>query len=283
MKRWFQKYLVAYNRPFGEVPENIRGWVRSRLAAMQDPDPEVSVVLIAHNEGQRLLSCLWSLADNATTRRVEIFVVDNASTDDTRRVAEALGVRCIVETRKGPGHARQCGLEHARGRYYLAIDADSLYPAAYIETVVRTLERPGVVCCYGLWSFLPDEKHSRLGLWGYELLRDGYLRIQNIKRPELCVRGMTMAFRTEEGRKAGFRTDILRGEDGSMALALKQAGKLQLITTRKARIITDNATMNKDGSFLQSFLRRAGKGLRGATGMFTAKRSYQDEEENLIK
>lgn len=283
MKKWYDKYLTIYNKPFGEVPVSVREEIRSGLASMQSDSPVASLVLIAHNEGERLASCLWSLSKNHTGYPVEILVVDNASTDDTAQVAGALGVRCISETKRGPGHARQCGLDHARGRYYIAIDADSLYPPDYIDTVIHTLERDGVVCCYGLWSFLPDEGHSRLGLWWYEQLRDVYLRIQNVKRPELCVRGMTMSFRTEEGRKLGFRTDIIRGEDGSMALGLKQFGGLRLITSRKARIITDNATMQKDGSFFRSFLRRTNKAFKSATGIFRSKHNYSDKGSNLIE
>lgn len=281
-KTWYTKYLSAYEKPIETVPACTVAKVRALLAAKQSEKPIASVVLIAHNEGRRIFSCLWSLAENRTRHPIEIFVVDNNSTDDTAHVAEMLGVPCIRETKAGPGHARQCGLDHAKGRCYIAIDSDSLYPPDYIDLHVAALAREGVVCTYGLWSFLPDEKHSRLGLWWYELLRDSYLRFQNIKRPELCVRGMTMAFRTAEGRKVGFRTDIIRGEDGSMALGLKSFGRLRFITARKARIITDNATMKKDGSFTQSFLRRAGKAVKGAAGLFTSKRSYEDDQGNLL-
>lgn len=283
MKRWYDKYLAAYNKPFGEVPEALRDEVKSRLEAMQSDTPIASVILIAHNEGRRIMSCLWSLSENLTQFPVEIFVVDNNSTDDTVQVVEALGVRCIRETKKGPGYARQCGLDNAKGRYYLAIDSDSFYPSRYVDTMIRTLERDGVMCCYGLWSFLPDAKHSRFGLWCYEWMRDCYLRLQNRKRPELCVRGMVMAFRTDEGRKVGFRTDIIRGEDGSMALGLKQVGKLQFLTSRKVRIITDNATMNKDGSFFDSFRLRTIKAIKNAGGIFLARSKYHDDDDNLIK
>lgn len=281
-KKWYTKYLSAYEKPIETVPACTVAKVRALLAAKQSEKPVASVVLIAHNEGRRIFSCLWSLAENCTQHPIEIFVVDNNSTDDTARVAEMLGIPCIRETKAGPGHARQCGLNRAKGGYYIAIDSDSLYPPDYIDQHIDALDRKGVVCTYGLWSFLPDERHSRLGLWWYELLRDCYLLFQNIKRPELCVRGMTMAFRTEEGRKVGFRTDIIRGEDGSMALGLKSYGSLRFITARKARIITDNATMKKDGTFTRSFLRRAGKAVKGAAGMLSSKRSYEDDQENLI-
>jgi len=55
---------------------------------------------------------------------------------------------------------------------------------------------------------------------------------------------MTFGFNTELGRKFGFRTDIIRGEDGSLALAMKPYGKLVFIHAGKARVMTGYGTLN---------------------------------------
>jgi len=114
-------------------------------------------------------------------------------------------------------------------------------------------------------------------------LRDLHLRIQSIQRPELCVRGMTFGFNTELGRKFGFRTDIIRGEDGSLALAMKPYGKLVFIHSGKARVMTGYGTLNNDGSLFNSFKTRLVKAFKGAGSMFTRKNEYKDEDNNLIK
>ena len=62
----------------------------------------------------------------------------------------------------------------------------------------------------------------------YEKLRDVYFNIQHLRRPELNVRGMVFAFQTDTAHKVGFRTDIIRGEDGSLALGLKKYGKIKI-------------------------------------------------------
>ena len=118
---------------------------------------------------------------------------------------------------------------------------------------------------------------------GYESLRDFYLRIQAIQRPELCVRGMTFAFKTELGKQLGFRTDIIRGEDGSLALAMKPYGKLVFIHSSKARVITGYGTVGADGGLFKSFKVRFIKGLKGIGGLFTRKKKYKDKDNNLIK
>lgn len=284
MAKWYAKYLSAYNVPFPEAPAEAVQAVREALASYvrSAGAPEVSVVAIAHNESTRILACLWSLCDNESALSREVIVVNNCSTDGTEAVLRALGVAYYNEERKGPGHARQCGLTHARGKWHLCIDADTLYPPHYIDTMVGALRQPGTVCAYALWSFLPDARHPAVSMAVYEMLRDVYLRLQDIKRPELNVRGMVFAFVTEEGRRVGFRTDILRGEDGSLALALKQRGRLRFVTSRKARAMTGYGTLAADGSLAGAFAARAKKGIGGLFSLFRSKDKYEDKEENMI-
>lgn len=280
--KWYSKYLTIFEKPFEEVSDEVKKEIKDKLAAVQSENPLVSVVLIAYNEANRISSCLWSLSENKFDFPIEILVVNNNSVDATENVLKTLGATYFNESKKGPGHARQRGMDEARGKYHVCIDADTMYPPLYIQTHVNALMKPNVSCTYGLWSFIPDENHSSFGLWFYETLRDIHLRIQAIKRPELCVRGMVFSFVTEYGREIGFRTDIRRGEDGSLALALKPRGKLVFITSRKARVMTGNATLNADGSLTNSFKIRIAKAFKGFTGLFSKKKDYQDEDSNLL-
>lgn len=283
MTKWYSKYVEIHGKSLEETPAEVIDTVRKQLKACQSESPLVSVVLIAHNEERHLVSCLWSLAENLCQFPIEIFVANNCSTDRTEEVLKALDVRYYNETKKGPGHARQCGLDHAKGNYHICIDSDTLYPRHYIETHVKELMKPGVACTYSLWSFMPDKDHSPFGLWCYESLRDLHLRVQSVKRPELCVRGMTFGFNTELGRRFGFRTDIKRGEDGSLALAMKPYGKLVFIRSRQARVLTSNGTLNAEGSLLNNVRIRIVKALKGFAGLFTKKTEYKNEDSNLIK
>jgi glycosyltransferase involved in cell wall biosynthesis len=280
---WHKKYISIFEKSLEEIPENTIKEIRHQLEVKKHENPLISVVAIAHNEEKRILSCLWSLSENICDFPIEILVINNNSTDRTTDVLNLSGVKWFNEVKKGPGYARQCGLDHAQGKYYICIDADTLYPPHYIQTIVDQLRKPGVSCAFSLWSFMPDKQHSKLSLFFYEFLRDVYLLIQSIKRPELCVRGMVFGFNTEMGRKVGFRRDIIRGEDGSLAYALKEYGKLVFITNRKARALTSNSTLNADGSFYKSFANRFVKALKNATNLFSKKNNYKDEDSNLIK
>lgn len=60
---WYDKYLSIYGKSFYEVPHNIVGEIRRRLAAQQSNQPLISIVMIAYNDELRLASCLWSLSE----------------------------------------------------------------------------------------------------------------------------------------------------------------------------------------------------------------------------
>lgn len=283
--KWYEPYLSVYEKPFEEAPEPIIEEVKGKIAAINhtDAEPTASVVAIAHNEDKRLLSCIWSLCNNVCPYPFEIIVINNHSTDNTEYILKELGVTYYNEPQKGPGHARQCGLNHARGRIHICIDCDTLYPQGYIQTMIEAFQKDNTVCAYSLWSFIPNKDNSRITLFFYELFRDFYLILQNIKRPELNVRGMVFAFQTEAGKKEGFRTDIIRGEDGSLALALKKYGKLEFVRKRKARVMTGYGTIGLNGSLIDSFTHRFRKGMKGFFKLFTSQSEYKDEESNLIK
>jgi len=115
-------------------------------------------------------------------------------------------------------------------------------------------------------------------------MRDVYLFFQHFRRPELNVRGMVFAFKTDLARKYGFRNDIIRGEDGSLALNLKQDGKIRFVRSRKVRPVTSNSILKVQGTSLwDEVVHRVKKGAMGLTGLLVSKRQYEDKGDNLIK
>lgn len=283
---WYSKYLTVFDRPVKEFPQHVIQEIADKIndinQRLAHEEPLCSVVAIAHNEESHILGCLWSLTDNICPFPIEIIVVNNNSTDATEQLLKRVGVTYYNEHRQSPGHARQCGLDAARGKYHVCIDSDTLYPPHYIATHVKHLAH-GAVCTYGLWSFIHDDKHSRLGLVLYESFRDIYLSFQNLKRPELVVRGMVLAFDTEAGRKVGYRTHIKRGEDGMMALGLKQYGRLKMLRSRKVRAVTCNSTLDSKGNLMANAWLRAKKAVKNLSLLFTSQAEYKDQDYNIIK
>lgn len=282
MSKWYDKYLSIYGRPYDEVSSTILDEIKYKLGAQQSEDPLVSIVVIAYNEERRLAACLWSLSELQTKYPIEILGVNNNSKDRTEEVYQRLGLPYFNEPKQSPGFARQCGLENARGKYHFCIDADTFYPPRYIDLMMSKLTRPDVSCVSSFWSFFPDEQHSSLGLFLFELVRDTFLFVQHFKRPELCVRGMAFAFKTDLARRVKIRTDIRRGEDGSLALSLKPYGKIAFLYHRQARPVTGYGTIGSQ-SLGQSFVQHVKIQGRGLTRIFYKKDHYEDSDDNLVK
>ncbi len=282
MSRWYDKYLTLYGKSYDELPSTVLDEIKGKLAEMQSETPLVSVVVIAYNEEKRLSACLWSLSEFQTQYPIEILGVNNNSNDRTEQVYQRLGIPYFNEEKQSPGFARQCGLAHARGKYHFCIDADTFYPPQYIDLMMTKLISPDVACVSSFWSFFPDDDHSPFGLFLFELVRDSFLFLQHFKRPELCVRGMVFAFNADYARKVKIRTDIRRGEDGSLALSLKPFGKIAFLYNRKARPITGYGTLN-EGSLWHSFMNRVKVQSKGILRIFYTKDHYEDSEDNLVK
>lgn len=279
---WYEKYLSIYGKPFSEVPQDIIDGTRERLAAMQSENPLVSIVVIAYNEECRLTSCLWSLSEMCSDYPLELFGINNNSKDRTEDVYKSLGLPYYNEPKQSPGYARQCGLNHAKGKYHFCIDADTCYPPQYINLMMKKFQEKDVACVSSFWSFFSDQNHSKMELHCYEFFRDVFLFLQHFNRPELCVRGMVFAFKTEYARQVQIRTDIRRGEDGSLALSLKKYGRIVFLYDRNARPVTGYGTIGNQ-SIWKSFINHAKIQGRGLTRIFYKADHYEDTEDNLVK
>lgn len=282
MSNWYDKYLSIYGKSPDEISESVLDEINYNLSQKQHQEPLISIVVIAYNEERRLAACLWSLSELQTDYPIEILGVNNNSTDRTEEVYQRLGLPYFNEQKQSPGFARQCGLEHAKGKYHFCIDADTFYPQKYVDLMMTKLSKPNVSCVSSFWSFFPDDNHSSLGLFLFEMIRDVFLFVQHFKRPELCVRGMVFAFNTEYARQVKIRTDIRRGEDGSLALSLKPFGKIAFLYNRKARPVTGYGTIGSQ-SLWQSFVQHVKIQGKGISRIFFKKDHYEDSEDNLVK
>ena len=140
--------------------------------------------------------------------------------------------------------------------------------------------KPGVSAVASLWSFYPNEHFSKLKLRIYEFCRDIYLKLQSYNRPELSVRGMAFAFVAEYAQKEGYRVELLRGEDGSMALAMKKYGKIKFVYDKRCRVITSYSSF-KEGTLKEAMWNRFK--LYGITRLFSKTDHYEDDKDNFLK
>lgn len=280
---WYKPYLSVYGKPIESIEIEVISHIRNNLARLQgDKPPVASVVVIAYNEEKTLLSCLWSLSENKCNFPVEIIGVNNNSTDQTNEIFNCVGVECLPESRQGHGYARQCGLDHAKGKYYISIDADIMYPSNYLQTLVDNLSKPSIVLVSSRYGYIPKSQSQRIFFFIYELLRDSNIWLQSLKRPELSVRGGVSGFKVSLGRKIGYRLNLKLGEDGSLAMGLKQFGEIKLIYNWKARAKTFERRRDLGRYFFQNLKQGVVKALKNPVRYFTRKSAYEDQPENII-
>jgi glycosyltransferase involved in cell wall biosynthesis len=253
------------------------------LSARKAEDALATIGVIAFNEQSTILSCLASLAEQKTSFPLRIVVSNNNSTDQTQKLLDRCGALSVLETRQGIGFARQAAMDLGRGKYYLCADADCMYPPTWAEEFVRTLQQPGVSAVYSVDSYIPTSK-NRITLAVYEFIRDCSLVLRRVNRPELSVGGGSFGIPMDRAREIGWYTRIKRGEDGSMAFALKQFGKIRYINSSRSRIWTTSRSLDHQGSLLAMVGEKIRKEFkRFHVYLVPTRTGYKDREENIIR
>ena len=73
--------------------------------------------------------------------KTEILIIDGASTDSTKSIAEKLGATVITEKRKGYGRAYKTGFKKAKGDIIITADGDYTYAMNTIPKLIETLKK----------------------------------------------------------------------------------------------------------------------------------------------
>lgn len=89
-------------------------------------------------------------------------------------------------------------------------------------------------------------------------------------------------FKADYAKKVKIRTDIRRGEDGSLTLELKRFGKISFVYKRKIRPITGYGTLGND-SIWKSLVNNVKIQLKGISRIFYKVDHYEDQEDNMMK
>ncbi len=106
--------------------------------------PFISVIIPTRNNSGTLAPLLTSLHGQGY-RDLEILVVDNASTDDTRAIAEGAGARVFLQ---GPERSaqRNRGAREARGDLLLFLDSDMEATPGLLQEVAERASQADGLC-----------------------------------------------------------------------------------------------------------------------------------------
>lgn len=183
----------------------------------------VSVIIPAYNQAQYLASAVESVLAQSYPA-VEIIVVDDGSTDETRSVAERFAgpqVRYIYQRNQGLSAARNTGIRHAQGELLSYLDSDDLFLPDKLALLTAELDRRPELGLVAGQAIPIDEEGRRFGKVYDTPPPDDGARL--LLGNPLHVGSVLVRRRWQE--RAGLFDETLRSyEDWDMWLRLARAG-----------------------------------------------------------
>lgn len=182
---------------------------------------ELSIVIPAYNEAERLPKTLQAIADHFRDdqRSFEVVVVDDGSTDTTVQVAEqsSLLVRVVRQSKNmGKGAAVRSGMAVAQGDWRYLCDADLSTPLEDFEHLWARRHEADIILGSRRMSGSTIGRHQA---WWKELLgQSGNLLIQLLAAPgihdtqcgfKLFSRRTTILFQQQRLERWGYDFEIL--------------------------------------------------------------------------
>lgn len=107
--------------------------------------PQFSVVMPLHNKAEHVAAAIRSVFSQSRPP-LEIIVIDDCSTDGSRKIAEAFfggRLRLLDRDRPGPGGyaARNLGIREAKGDWIAFLDADDLWHEDHLAVLARGIAK----------------------------------------------------------------------------------------------------------------------------------------------
>lgn len=198
---------------------------------------KVSIIIPVFNRVEYTQKCLESLFDFGSKFMHEVIVVDNASTDGTRKFLAGLSGKIVaIHNEKNLGFAKACnqGAAKASGEYLLFLNNDTIVTENWMDVLVRELEENPEIAMAGSKLLYPDETIQHAGvvfgedkipyhIYAREIKEKHYV---NKKRKFNAVTAACMLVRNDAFRKVGgFDENFMNGyEDIDLCLKIKELG-----------------------------------------------------------
>ena len=158
--------------------------------------PEISVIIPCYNDKEEYLKkCIDSILEQ-TFSDFEIIIVDDGSTSDCSRFIDGLSKKderiiVIHQSNQGVSIARNNGVDIAKGRYIVFVDADDIILPYYFENAIRIANDTNADILYGLIYKSDDENY-----------KPDHISKPAIRRiDEAWVKKYTIGYLFGEGRK----------------------------------------------------------------------------------
>lgn len=195
---------------------------------------ELAFVIPAYNEEALIGKCLESVIAEVerSGNPADIVVVNNASTDRTREIAASYpGVRIVDEMEKGLVAARDAGFCATTAELVANIDADTIVPAGWLDTVYAEFGRDRRLAAlsgpYFYYDLSPVNRLIVTIFYGVTFLI--YLMSRFVFHAGSVVQGGNFVFRRSAWVAAGGYDRSIKffGEDTDVAVRLSRVGPVK--------------------------------------------------------
>jgi glycosyltransferase involved in cell wall biosynthesis len=208
------------------------------LSAVAEPhQPDVSVVISTHNRSALLASALESLVHQRIPPGLEydVIIVDNGSTDDTRRTVEGFTsvsphVTYVYEPRLGVSYGRNTGMLASRAPIIAFTDDDNVVGEHWVATIKSLMDAHPEAWAVGgpIRAEWPADVPGWLdrGHWGPLAILDyGDQPFYTSAKDPRCLLTANLAFRREVFERVdGFSPDFKRCQDHELLVRMWHAG-----------------------------------------------------------
>nr|MBE6544985.1 glycosyltransferase [Oscillospiraceae bacterium] len=129
-----------------------------------DPDIKISVIMPIYNAGEYLCRAMGDVLAQ-TLSDFEIICIDDGSTDNSPRIIKRYQekdarIRTLRESNAGPSAARNKGIEMARGKYMIFLDADDFFEKDLLMKLYETAESDNLDIAVTKFDIYNESKDS---------------------------------------------------------------------------------------------------------------------------
>ncbi len=121
---------------------------------MSNKKPLISAIISVYNAENKIGKCLNSLL-NQSYKPIEIFVVDDGSTDNTKEILKKFidnkKIFLLEQKRQGPGAAKNLASKKAKGKILVFVDSDEYLRKDYIEKLTEPIRGGKAKTSIGAW------------------------------------------------------------------------------------------------------------------------------------
>jgi glycosyltransferase involved in cell wall biosynthesis len=114
---------------------------------------DATIIVPAHNSEKTISKTIESLQNQKTKKKFEVIIVDDKSTDNTKKIATAYKeIQYIFQEKGGPAKARNLGAKKAKGKILVFIDSDCEAEPNWLEEMLKPFEYPNVAGVQGAYK-----------------------------------------------------------------------------------------------------------------------------------